>query len=978
MMINKPTIKTTLSIALISSLGACTSPVKESTSTNTATQPVATVAKQEVAGSEVLSPILQEALRLNDKGVEYLYAGKYPQALEALQKSLKIKKTELDEHHSAIATSYNNLGGVYEAMGDYSQALSYHQKALAIWKKVLGENHPDTATSYNNIGGVYDSMGDYSQALSYYQKALAIRKKVLGENHHVTAASYNNIGSVYKAMGDYPQALSYHQKALAILKKIYGENHRDTALSYNNIGEVYRAMGDYPQALSNHQKALAILKKVLGENQRDTAASYNNIGLVYDAIGDYPQALSNYQKALAILKKVLGENQRDTAASYNNIGLVYDAIGDYPQALSNYQKALAILKKVLGENHRDTAASYNNIGLVYDAMGDYPQALSNYQKALAIMKKVLDENHPDMAKSYHNIALLYNNMGKHSQAYQSIKNAFSNYLNNRKIVFAGLNNQQKMAYLKANDHYINGLLGITTEYMRDLLKQGNQARFGQVLQETLNSWLAYKGSIIDSEMQLLSFAQTTKNPKVKQQYQELIALQKRYAKLAQAVPQHNQKAAWQEQVKQLSQEKTQLQYQIAKQDPRYKAVADKQQKKVTAKQIAQLLKSDELYMDFAWVGDNYYIFTISREGTKFNSISSDNSKTINSLIEAFNKHNQRLIDHKKNISKEEMIQLKRGAKNILGKLYKLLISDTGLNNNLENKDHLIISPDGALRLLPFEALYNKADEQYLVEQKDIRYISSGRELVRAVEQRNLHAKSPQAVIFANPDFGQAAGHSGKNVDLSAMEEVLVKSTTRSLPQGLLPAPQLSGTQDEADKIKSILTPSPREYLGKNANEAQLFKVKSPKILHIATHGFFTANSVDPMLQSGLLLANANTSPANNSDEGIVTALKLSTRIDLKGTDLVVLSACETGKVDPNHTDGISGLSKAFIQAGAKDVIMTLWKVDDNQTTPLIERFYQAVNNGQNNYSDALRESKKEMANKDRHPYYWAGFILNGL
>ena len=126
MMTNKPTIKTTLSIVLISSLGACTSPVKESTSTNTATQPIATVAKQETAGSEVLSPVLQEALRLNEEGLEYLDAGKYPQALDALQKSLKIRKKELGENHPDTATSYNNIGAVYQAMYDYPQALSYY------------------------------------------------------------------------------------------------------------------------------------------------------------------------------------------------------------------------------------------------------------------------------------------------------------------------------------------------------------------------------------------------------------------------------------------------------------------------------------------------------------------------------------------------------------------------------------------------------------------------------------------------------------------------------------------------------------------------------------------------------------------------------------------------------------------------------------------------------------------------------------
>jgi len=191
-------------------------------------------------------------------------------------------------------------------------------------------------------------------------------------------------------------------------------------------------------------------------------------------------------------------------------------------------------------------------------------------------------------------------------------------------------------------------------------------------------------------------------------------------------------------------------------------------------------------------------------------------------------------------------------------------------------------------------------------------------------------------------------------------------------------PPLAGTKEEAKSIKETLKSQKIiEYSEESAKESNLLKVNRPKILHIATHGFFINDKTitNPMLKSGIALSGANVSAKKGKGDGIVTALKLS-GLDLKGTNLVVLSACKTGVVDINSTENVSGLSKAFIQAGAKNIVMSLWSVNDQATKDLMSNFYKKINRTQN-YTKALKNAKLEMVKKDMHPFYWAGFILSG-
>ena len=332
------------------------------------------------------------------------------------EEASKIFKTIYGEHHSNVATSYQNLGNVYQALEQFNQAKEYYDKALIIRKRTLGEEHGDVALSYTSLGINCRVLGQYNEAKEYFDKALIIRKKIFGEEHGDVAVSYSNLGNFYHAFGQYSEAKEYHEKALIIKKKIFGEEHRDVAATYHNLGIVYDTLEQYNEAKECNEKALVIMKKIFGEVHCNVASSYNNLGLVHKALRQYKEANVYHEKALIISKIVFGEEHGNVAGSYNNLGIVCQHLGQYNKAKKYHEKSLNIRKKVFGEEHEDVALSYNNLGNVYQALGQYCEAKEYHEKALIIKKKIFGEEHRHVTATHNNLEIVYRAFGQYNEA----------------------------------------------------------------------------------------------------------------------------------------------------------------------------------------------------------------------------------------------------------------------------------------------------------------------------------------------------------------------------------------------------------------------------------------------------------------------------------------------------------------------------------------------------------------------------------
>lgn len=876
--------------------------------------------------------------------------------------------------HSTSIKNYKKLGLHYKNSEKYSKSLNAYHKALNIQIKSFGKGDISTAETASSLGALYEIIADYPNAMKYTKNALEIRKKRLGEQHGDTAISYNNLANLYMTIGDYPKALKYHQKALAGMKRAYGETHEYTAASYNNLGRLYDIMGNYSKALKYYTISLTSKEKTLGENHISTAESYNNIGFLYRKMKQPTKALEYLQKALSIKEKILGENHTNTSLGYNNISIVYQDLNDYPKALKYQQKALTGMKKILGRSHPTTAKIYNNMAYLSESMHLYPEALNYYQKALAITEKISGSRNTYAPKGYINIAFVYQAMGEYKKAQHYAQLAFNLFLDYRDQVFTILSSKEKGKYLQVNRRYINFLLKYTYQYLTQPSIQNKTDEAQKILQSGANAWINYKGSIFDSENAIATLYVHTKDKKTKTQINHLLDTKRTLAKLYQTLPSPKNKNIWEEKIKQTEEQISTLTLRLVSKAN----ILREQQGLASIKytDITSHLEESELYIDYAKAEGYYYLFTLDHKETiSFTQIDLNSSKKIDELVKIF-RGDVNTVLKGKNLSREELEKLSIHSKSTLSKLYQLLI-DKPLKNQVKSKKSLIISPDSALRLLPFEALYDQDHNKYLIEEKKIRYIPSGKELVRLYKySKDITNKKDIAIIFSNPDFNTkiiSATKKENNITPGTSRSGIIKSLFR---MRFAPLP---GTKAEAAAIRATLNQSEvKEYRQTKATESTLMKVKEPKILHIATHGFFINDNTipNPMLKSGIALAGANASVIKGKSDGIVTALKLS-GLNLKGTDLVVLSACETGVVDMNSTDSVSGLSKAFIQAGAKDILMSLWTVDDLATKDLMDFFYREVEK-EEDYTTSLQQAKLNMIIQGKHPFYWAAFIVSGL
>jgi len=384
---------------------------------------------------------------------------------------------------------------------------------------------------------------------------------------------------------------------------------------------------------------------------------------------------------------------------------------------------------------------------------------------------------------------------------------------------------------------------------------------------------------------------------------------------------------------------------------------------ITIEDIASVLKHDETYLDFANTKYGYFIFAINKNSYNFLHLPQKTMETIDFEMRQFIHINDKIVT-KELVGTTQVDKLIPKSQKILTKLYDML-----LLRYLKHKTSLIISSDGLLNFLPFEALYH--NNKYLIETHSISYTPSAREFIRGHKRKKSQKKSNKdVVVFAHPQYGEDTKPTTQVVAFNTKSTQINRSRLVDIPY-LAP---LKGALEEINILKKF-DKDAIIYQDSNATVENLLKINSPKILHISTHGvFLNNNDSNPMQQSALAFAGTDRARMYKDSSGFATALKLST-LNLANTDLVVLSACDTGIGKINQAEGVIGLPKAFIQAGAQNIIMSLWKVSDRETTKLMEYFYDNLSQGMS-YKKALREAKLKMIKM--HPYYWSSFILSGV
>jgi len=945
----------------------------------------------------------------------YKSQGSYEEAEPLLKKSLQLCVNVFGKKHQNTISLINNLANLYESQGRYREAEPLYKKALHLSENVLGKKHPNTIKIKNNLAALYRSQGRYAEAETLLKKALELSENVLGKKHSNTITFINNLGELYRLQGRYGEAEPLFKKALQLSENVLGKKHPNTITSISSLAVLYEMQGRYGEAEPLFKKALQLNENILRKNHPNTITSINNLAGLYESQGRYGEAEPLFKKALQFRKNILGKQHPDTIASMNNLAGLYKSQGRYREAEPLYKKALLLSKNILDKKHPNTIVSINNLAALYVSQGRYGEAEPLYKKALQLHESVLGKHHPNSIAFINNLGDLYESQGRYGEAESmfrkalqlhetvlgkhhpnsifSINNLIALYAESDKIIKC--NKQKGFRLLKQLESCLlsrsaQELISTQTEKVRRIYLK-NISNFYDLAYSFVNKYPDNESIRFASNMMLRG----------KQIQAEESAFQHRLLRLSKDPA-----------IMTLKKMITDLRSKLSKS---IRNTKDSQK----VNQILQSLLDAEAGLRQKAREFNPSLQTVPYNIDQIMGVLPENSgliefKVYNKTIDFNTKKgeyhlaaylifsnmeaNQAVffedVGNFKDINNAWINwQISGKTREISKKLYQLLFGK--FDKYIKHLNCLYIAPDHFLNLIPFASLILD-DGKYFAQHLQINRLQTGRDLIR----KETSKPDPVLIAMGGIQYDQSKSITVKNSNANPN-----KRAADELEDGMK---YLKYSLEEADIIQSmyeIYHPEGKAYFyhGPDATEKSLKSIKkAPQILHLSTHGFFLGQkeykkpeqqkalekmeNEAPLMLSGLALANANLGKYgivdNDGEDGLMYSIEVL-GLNLQGTHLVSLSACNTGKGVVDYSEGLYGLVRAFRTAGAKSVLMTLKSVKDKDAKEFMVKFYDIYLSSDNTITPALALHKTRLAfiaHENSHynnPEFWSPYVIIG-
>jgi CHAT domain-containing protein len=951
---------------------------------------------------------------------ELLKAKKRVEAIQTWEKILQLQEAALGPEDLAVADSLNYLGNWYRIRGDYERAEKFLQRGLEIREKLLGPNHVEVATALNNLAVIYRIRGDYRRAETLYQRSLQIRETVLGADHSDVGVSLNNLALLYRATGDYDRAEPLFQRTLQIWERVFGIEDPDVGLVLNNLAILYAEKGDYDRAEPLLQRSLAIKEKAFGKDSLDLASALNNLGLLATDRGDYLAALPYYQRSLTIKEKVLGREHPDVATSIYNLAELARNQQKFDEAVTLYQRSLAMREKALGAEHPDVAVSLYGLAELYRQRRDFATALPLYQRGLVIRQRVLGNEHPLVVQYLHSLALLYEANGEMALAVHYRVQANEARERDLQKNLATGSESQKLKYLHLTDKETNATLALHLQSAR---------RSPLAATTALTVLLQRKGRALDAMTDAISILRRRADAHDQQLLDNLAILRGQIAALSNRGPGPDGLVAQRVQLQSLAQQADALEAAISTRSAQIGRELQRQRLNITVAAVQQAIPENAALVEFTvyrpqdfttgrYGAPHYAVYLLKSDGTvQFADLG--RATQIDQAVMALR---QALIKK----PRQPLSSVSRTVKPRARLVDRLVMQP--VRALVGGATHLLISPDSSLNLVPFDALVDQQG-RYLVQRYEISYLTSGRDLLRVPSPVIPEAAS--ALIFAAPDYGEGGGPLLLGKQLGRLRPLVGAITEgREIQQQFTEAALVTGTAANEAALRQAKTPLllhiathgyflpdepyqlqnqlQNQASAQSPNQLQPQLQNSPRgsaldraLVMDRQNVVFTVDELrraNPLLRSYLFFSGANNqvtadnrpNSANRANfanfaeaaheaenDGVMTALEVA-GLNLQGTKLVVLSACDTGLGEVRNGEGVYGLRRALVLAGAESQMISLWPISDQGTQELMVNYYQRLKQGVGR-SVALRQVRLIMLNDParRHPYYWASFIQSG-
>jgi len=924
----------------------------------------------------------QQYTKYFNQGENLRLQGEYEKSIEALENSIDIAKRINNKTNEM--NSLQKLGLLYWNIGQLEKSLELYQQAGIIAEELnLKEKMEELSTfwliyEFYNEGKEYRSQGQYKNSIKRFEEAIELARKIKSKEYEVKCL--RQLSLTYYYIDDLKEFLYLNEEAAKIAQELNHKKERSRCL--NHIGIYYSKLDNYSQALMNHKEALKIAQEM--KNVREESSCLNNIGFVYDDMGDYEKALEYYEKALKIdlqleddsyicratnnlgvtyRKKALSSNSIEefekaikhfnTSLSLatkikdieieiqalNNLGTAFTDQGKFSKALVNFKMAL---KKAEKNNDKEAVGHIlNNIGIVYYNQGDFEKSTEYYQEAIDLANK-LKEGSKILWEAYLEIANAYNEQKEY-------QNALENYQKSIKVIEnirLGMKLEEYKARFLGTDKRIKAYNNIIDLLMR-LHKSEPEKSYHLTAFQYLER--AKARAFLDSlEVADIDVSKAIDSKLLNQESELMKDISMIYIKLLAPGLSKQQKNNLDEQLKEYEDRLETLKNEIRISSPAY---ADLKYPQPISLEDAQkkLLDDRTAFFEYCIGEKNSYAFVVTKNNFKIFQIPPAEEIQI------------KVTDYLHAISDRDNQDFHVGYE-----LFSSLVFP-GLNEKIEK---LIFIPDDVLNYLPFETLIcEKNEKRWLINDYKIGYVPSISCLREIIQNKKTKNRNPRKDIlaFGDPDFGIYEKEDNRN-DLfqpySSQESNYIRL-------------QFSGR--EIERISSLFKKTKRNaFTRERATEGRLkqMNLDDYKIVHFATHGLIYDEK--PARSSIVLSLNNNTTKHNKSREDGFLQMREIFNLRLNA-DLVTLSSCQTGLGQLIRGEGIRSLNRAFFFAGSSSVIISLWPVNDQASSQLMERFYTYLRSSKSTM-DALQSSKLEMIASGiqlSHPYYWAGFIVTG-
>ncbi len=890
--------------------------------------------------------------------IAYVSVGRYDDAAERAHEHLEVRRAAFGDAHPRVAGARRLRATALRNLGEFESAAGLYEQALAAFRRA--DAPIEVAVTANLLGTLELELGRLGRARALLRESIELYEATTlpaDERARMLAEPVNNLAVLHGLRGEYARAHEAYTRARDLLAEGYGRQHAYVAAATANLALNHVSRRDYAPAQQLFQEALAIQEAVYGGPHRDLALTRYQLGALEARRERWAAAERAYQDALTTARAALDAADPLTARIESGLATLHARTGRLDEAAAGHARALARLREAFGARHHDVASVLGALGDVARASGRTSEARQRYEEALSIHTELLPGAHPAIAGTQAALGYAAWAGGDLREAQRWMRAAAATRERDMEVMLTFGSEAQRLAYadtwIDETDAALSlHLLGAPDDQdAAALALELVLQRKGRVLDALAGQNAALRARLSAQDRELLDRIEQTRTR---------LATLARRSRLAPDASRARQRVAA------LERELRDLEARMSRRSPEFRRMRARPE----LARVRRALPADGVLVEMiSWrvfdpaaIGSRaeaerrYAAYVLHRDG-RVRGVDLGPADEIDAQIARL----RRRLRNPMQIGSGRVRQaLQVAARAADRRLLEPLLQD------VPEGAHLLLAPDGALHLLPFGALADRKLEPR-IHGHTFTYLTSGRELLL---ERAPRPQEPPLLI-GDPSYGEA---------------------DRAPAWTPLPA-----TRQEVITLAAQL-PDARVALGEDATEARLRSAHGPSILHVATHGFFEAEDGEagpegagahrrslredvfglrnPLLRSGLVLSGANRTLRDQADDGLLTALEAS-GLDLLGTQLVVLSACDTGVGRIEEGEGVFGLRRALAIAGARTQVMSLWPVSDVAALELMRSFYEHLLAQGRGRSEALRAAQLDLIAAGHHPIDWAAFVLAG-